>query len=59
MFQQTIVIGRPVGVGQDPEARCTPTGKWVTHFLLICSVGSGCRSTGGRRRGTAPAGYHP
>ncbi len=23
-----------MGVGQDPEARCTPTGKWVTHFSL-------------------------
>jgi single-strand DNA-binding protein len=31
MFQQTIVIGN---LGNDPEARCTPTGKWVTHFSL-------------------------
>ena len=26
-----IVIGN---LGNDPEARCTPTGKWVTHFSL-------------------------
>ncbi len=42
MFQQTIAIGN---LGNDPEARCTPTGKWVTHFSLAVNERYGERET--------------
>lgn len=42
MFQQTIAIGN---LGNDPEARCTPTGKWVTHFNLAVNERYGERET--------------
>ncbi len=56
MFQQTIVIGN---LGNDPDARCTPSGERVTHSAAVDgSVSRDCGGVGQRDRPAAREGHH-